>query len=192
VINEPNFGPDLPPGFPPHEAIIEGFNEALTRHSTLFEVGAHQDRMGQFIIPNAKVIFYDVGGDWEIDIITPKASIGFDVPFANVSGKFFDDNNAHARVLGGLRYLLREHGRDKLLALINEAEAEMVKNRLTTTVGRHRDRRSGEGAVDRPPGRRQPCTPQRDPWRAGSTGDKRLLAAPPHRSMPLATPYSSA
>jgi hypothetical protein len=31
-----------------------------------------------------KVIFYDVGGDWEIDIVTAEGFIGFDVPIGEV------------------------------------------------------------------------------------------------------------
>jgi hypothetical protein len=105
-------------------AMAEGIHEALARHSTLYQLGLHQDAMGQFILPNAKIIFYDVAGDWEIDILTPKGAIGFDVPMGNIGVKFDDEDYSRCRIVGGLRYLLRDYSRDELLSLMDEAEAE--------------------------------------------------------------------
>jgi hypothetical protein len=105
-------------------AMTESIQEAITRHSTLYKLGFHQDAMGQFILPNAKVIFYDVDGDWEIDIVTPKGRIGFDVPMGNVGVKFDNEDYAHARAVGSVRYLLRHYSRDELLSLMDEAGAE--------------------------------------------------------------------
>jgi hypothetical protein len=63
-------------------ALSESINEALTLGSTLTDVGARQDEMGQYVFDTPKVIFYDVGGDWEIDIITVEGFVGFDVQSA--------------------------------------------------------------------------------------------------------------
>lgn len=65
-------------------ALSESINEALTLGSTLTDVGARQDEMGQYVFDTPKVIFYDVGGDWEIDIITVEGFVGFDVPIGEV------------------------------------------------------------------------------------------------------------
>jgi hypothetical protein len=112
--------PDQPELAP---AIAESISEALTRASTLIELGFHQDMMGQFILPNAKVVFYDVGGDWEVDISAPKGYIGFDVPMGDIGVKLVDDeDNPHRLAVIGLRYLLRDYTRDELLKLIDEAE----------------------------------------------------------------------
>jgi hypothetical protein len=109
--------PDLP-GLA--QAVNESLRETLMRNSTLYDVGAHQDPMAEIVLPNTKVVFYDVDGDWEIDINSTKGSIHFNVPMGDI-GVEFDDSYAHRRVVAGLRYLLRDYGRDELLNLIDEA-----------------------------------------------------------------------
>jgi hypothetical protein len=107
-------------------AMAESVNEAITRGRTLIDLGFHQDVMGQFILPNARVIFYDVGGDWEIDILAPNGCIGFDVPMGNIGVKISDDEDSpHRRAVIGLRYLLRDYSRDELSQFMDEAEMPM-------------------------------------------------------------------
>ena len=112
--------PDQPELAP---ALSESVNEALTRHATLEDIGAHEDAMGEHVIPNAKVVLYDVFGEWEIDIYTTNGSIHFAIPIGKVSVTY-DNSHAHFRAVGRLRYLLRDYSRDELLSLMDEAEAE--------------------------------------------------------------------
>jgi hypothetical protein len=105
-------------------AITESIHEKIASSSTLWELGFHEDAMGQQILPNAKVIFYDCFGAWEIDIMAPKGAIGFTVPMGGIGVKFDDEDRSHRRLVAGLRYLLRDHSRDELLKLMDEAEAE--------------------------------------------------------------------
>jgi hypothetical protein len=103
-------------------AITEGIHEKVASHSTLWELGFHEDMMGQQILPNAKVIFYDAFGGWEIDILTPKGAIGFTIPSGDIGVKFDDEDYSHRHVVASLRYLLRDHSRDELLKFMDEAE----------------------------------------------------------------------
>jgi len=83
---------DLPP------PIAEAINEAKVQESTLLDLGGRVvcfegdpiDGMptGEIAFDDAKVIFYRVGSEWEIDIITSNGGgIGFDVPIAKCSAR---------------------------------------------------------------------------------------------------------
>ena len=109
-------------------AVNEAVNEELMRIASLEDIGAHEDQMGQLVIPNAKVTFYSSCGEWEVDIHTASGVCGFDVKYDDVRcGLKKDDEHSTAawksrwHVLSGLRYLLRDFSRDELVALVDEA-----------------------------------------------------------------------
>ncbi len=76
------------------EAIFEEFGvkdiveAAARRGSDLFELGFQQDEYGQFAASNCRVTFYQVGGEYEVDVVLPGgAAVGFDVPLKAVHSK---------------------------------------------------------------------------------------------------------
>ena len=80
-------------------ALSESITEAMMRNSSLYDVGAREDEMGMLVFDNAKVNFY--GG--EIDIVTDKGFISFDVPIGEVHVKPRD-----AKQLAAVRGWYRE------------------------------------------------------------------------------------
>ena len=68
--------------------IKNAIEDAIVRHRRLLDFGFTQDDNGQFIAEGCRVTFYEVMGEWEIDIVLPSGSaVGFDVAFNKVEGR---------------------------------------------------------------------------------------------------------
>jgi hypothetical protein len=71
------------------DAVVEAvaIEEAVTSEIAMDSHGQHSAR-------NCKVMLYQVGGEWEIDIVLPnRACFGFDVPVGSITGKHKDGSD---------------------------------------------------------------------------------------------------